>query len=495
MDSNNNLYALKNNYAVKLDRAIDNAKSIIETTIKHLTIEYSKKMDFHVSGDELFKLREEYNKAISKLEKRLVKLNELYKKAQTLLKKCDSLPNEKLDSILNEIRTEYREKLPKDTKYGILKKWKEENNLYSDKDFKNMRSNINNLSTVMLKRIVEARKVQERLMELKKYDYIRDTIRKVDTSSSFDDMVYSINECDVLCQSVDRQLNESGYFLKYCNGVLGMEINDGVLNLETLQFIERHISSLFSENYIENLNDSKKYDDLMRRYMTEKDKILKVKSTYKKKKDRVKLALLSEIQDKYSDLQTIDGLNGKDTNVLGRIDKNSSTYELLEILDMITNKELDGKKDFINSSYLYILYFYAANNIIDKVPSIIYEVYSKYCEDSSTLDICFDVIKQEFFNCKFNTYYDLTTTVSGDYEDTARDNLYKFIDHIYQKYIGFGVKVDDELLKEYKDRDKLDIITLYDLYERLRSNFTIFNDEKEVNFVREREKNIERALI
>ena len=131
MDSNNNLYALKNNYAVRLDKAITDAKSIIETTIKHLTIEYSKKMDFHVSGEELFKFKEEYNKEISKLEKRLVKLNELYKKAQVLLKKCDSLPNEKLDSILNEIRNEYREKLPKDTKYGILKKWKDENALYS----------------------------------------------------------------------------------------------------------------------------------------------------------------------------------------------------------------------------------------------------------------------------------------------------------------------------------------------------------------------------
>lgn len=474
-----------NNYVENLEDAYKNAKDIIETTIKHLTIEYSKKMNFHVSCVQLFQMKQEYNSEMSKLEKRLRRLDELYKKANDILKNPVNFDKKELDSILKEIKIEYRGKLPMDTKYGVFKKWREENSLYSKKDFKDMKSYINNFSTVIVKRMSEAQNVLERLMKLNRHQYMVDTINTIDSSSDDFEMGYSIDECDRLCKVIDDQRRKSESYMKFCDGIFSGEMVDGTLDLGTVQYIEKTIGSLLSADYISYLNDPKKYDSLSQKYNGKKDKFVKIENTYRKKRSQVKINLLKILQKKYADLQSIDGLNQKDTIVLGEINKNTSTNQILRILDTIVKEEIAGKKKYIHDNYLYIIYFYAANDLLDKIPSVVYEAYAKFTINESTLDACLNVIKNETEKCKYNPYYDLDTTVfGGDYHDVAKNNISNKIDSIYKKYIDFGGKISVDILKEYNDKDKLDIITLYDLYETLKRQLNIFTNYKEYKFVK-----------
>ena len=120
--------------------------------------------------------------------------------------------------------------------------------------------------------------------------------------------------------------------------------------------------------------------------------------------------------------------------------------------------------------------------MIFKMPSIVYDVYNRFCSDESTFDICFSIIKQQYFKCYYNTYYDLVRDDDKKYVDRACDNLRKNIERIVNTYMNLEINIDSELLEMYRNASELDAISLYELYEKLKRNMNIFTTHNEVKF-------------
>ena len=189
--------------------------------------------------------------------------------------------------------------------------------------------------------------------------------------------------------------------------------------------------------------------------------------------------ILHNLYLKYSELENIDVLNNKSTNVLSDKTDDMSLSDLALLDKKISEDLIKGKKEFIRKNYLYIIYFYASNDILNKMPDVIYDAYNSFCEDESTYGICFSIIKRQYFKCYYNTYYDLSTGEDQKYIDRASDNLRNNIERIVKTYMNLEVDMSQELLQKYRDISKLDVASLYDLYERLRREMNIFNTHKE----------------
>lgn len=471
------LYKLKANYVGKLDRALNSAKEIISVMIKHVTMEYDSKMNFHADLKTLYELREEYNKKIKELEDRIHNLNNMYKSALIVLKQSDTLPNKEFDNILNNIKTEYRGKLPEGTKNGIILKWKKECSLVSNKDIKNMKSRINNLSTIALKRLNEAKKLYQKIVEHRKNSYISRVIEKVNVGASREEVVEKIRECDTFCHKVDQDAKKSNSLYQEYKQIF--ESYDGrELSLDMLEYFEKHITEVISLEYKYFLDDITGYEMFLKNY--DDEKIKKENTKYNRIKSKLKLEMLRDLPKLYGELQIIDGLNNKRTDISPEMPNEASIAEVNNMYDKIRTSLNDGKNKFINDSYTYILYFYASNNILDKLPNDVYLAYSNYLGNSSSIDECLIIIKREFFKCYYNTYYDIN---NDNYMDKAREVLLNKIDYMFNTYSTYDVEIAGDLQDMYVGRNKMDIIGLYDLYQKLNS-ISVFNDENEVKFTR-----------
>lgn len=477
MESNNKITRQKEDYLKRLEESLAEAINVVDNTIMYITKEYNSRMTFHVELSELLKLRKEYNKIVLKHEERKNKLKKIYHTALKRLDECKSLPDSTLNKYLYDIRNEYRGNLPEGIKHAQVLKWKKNGTKKTDKEYKNMYSRINNLSSFTLKRMIESKRNYQKLLRLSIYYTVKNTMDSLDCTTDYDEITNLITECASKC---------SGFYSKLKNGTKDFEtfinsfgkISENKLSLDVLNHIDKKINELLSE-YISFLNDGKKYSSLNAVYNNEKLNFKRELSKYEKKVKKIKKMILHNLYLKYSELESIDVLNNKTTSVLSNTTDNMSFTDLVKLDHKINEDIVKGKKDFINSSYLYIIYFYASNDILNKMPDVVYDAYNRFCEDESTYDICFSILRQQYLKCYYSTYYDLITDGDQKYIERAGDNLRNNIERIVKTYMNLGIDMSEDLVQLYRDISKLDITSLYDLYERLRREMNIFNTHKE----------------
>ena len=471
------LYKLKANCVGKLDKALKSAIENINVIIKHLTIEYDSKMNFHVNLKTLYELRKEYNAKIKEFEEIIIDLNNMYKKALVILRQCDTLPNKEFNDILNSIKTDSFKRIPVGIKNGTLLKWKKEYAEVSDKDIKNMKSRINNLSNMALKRLNEAKKLHQKMIEYRKNLYIERVLDKVNDKTSKKEVLDAVNNCDESCYKLELDGKKSNKLYQQYKQIF--ENYDGrELSLDVLEYLEKHIMDVISLDYRYFLDEPSGYEMFLKNY--DEEKIRKNATKYNRIKSKLKLELLRDIPVLYSELQTIDGLNNRKTNILPKITKDTSISDIYDIYNKLSTNLSDGKNKFINDSYIYILGFYCSNNILNKLPNEVYLAYNRYLMDSSNIGDCLLIIKRELFKCYYDAYYDVN---NDNYMDKARELLLGKIEYMFNLYSTYEAPITGEIQDMYVGRNKMDIIGLYDLYQKL-NNINVFNDEKEVKFAR-----------
>lgn len=473
MNDEQNLYRLKANYVGKLERARNTAKGLFEIIIKYMTIEYDRQMDFHVDMESLYKMREEYNKKMNDLNFGLKRIDELYNEGLLILRGSDELPNKRIDSILNFIKSEYRKYIPLGTKNGVLLKWKKEVDQVSEKELKNMKSRINNLSTKALRRLNEAKKLYHKIAEYRKGSYMRIAITSEEDKSK---LIKAIQECDAFCHKTDQSVkNCDSLFSEYKET---FESYDGKeLSLDMLNYFEKHITDIITLEYAPFLNNADFYRVFIKNY--DDEKIKKENAKYNRLKSKVKLEMLKNLPKLYSELQIIDGLNNQRSIAFRELNKESAIDEIYSTYDIVSENLKAGKVKFINDSYRYILYFYASNDILDKLPNEVYFAYSRFLMDSNNIDEALIIIKREFFNCYYNTYYDIN---NDNYMDKARSVLLDKIERAFNMNSVYGIDIDDDIRSMYSKRNKMDIVDLYELYQILNNCGNVFRDDKEVKF-------------
>ena len=270
---------LKEDYLKRLEDSLKDAYNVVDNTIMYITKEYNDRMSFHVELSELYKLRKEYNKVIKKHEERKAKLKKIYHTALNYLDKCKSLPDTTLNKYLADIRNEFRGNLPEGIKYKQVLQWKKANAIISDKEYKNMYSRINNLSTFALKRMMEAKKVQQKLLELNGYYVVKNTIASLDATSDYDEIANLITTCSSTCSSLNNKLKGGKKEFDAFINSFG-KLSEDKLTLEVLQHIDKKINDTLSTAYIAFLNDSNKYSGFVKAYDEEKQYLLKELSKY-----------------------------------------------------------------------------------------------------------------------------------------------------------------------------------------------------------------------
>ena len=478
------LYRQKFKEAKKLNSAYSNAKKILELSIKHLTLEYDNKMNFHVKLDELYRLREEYNNKIKEYETELNKLENAFHSAEAILELCSSLPNKDYDACLLDINNTLKEYMPKGAKKGILSKWEKETKDIDNHEFKNMKSRINNLSGLALKRLNEAKLLQYKIMELNKLFYMSDARSKLSKTTNYQEMVNIIVDSRTFCSSMNAKRDKSSrnykVYLQTFNTYKGKE-----LSLDIAEYFEKHIEEVINPEFKHVLDNLDEYDKLIGQYDVIKDTILKEESLYNKVCNKVKLNILSEIKNMVNELHIINGLNKSDTGIHGKLSEKSSLEEIIEVYNKLNMAISKGKNKFINDSYKSILYFYIGNGIMDKFPSKVYNAYIRYCNNPSYLDECLDVIKKAYSLCCYSVEYNLND--EEEYKENSIKMLCDKIDYIFNLYSRYGADIPGDIVDMYMGKDNLknnkDIISLFDLYQRI-NKISIFNDEKEVKFTR-----------
>ena len=472
---------LKEDYLKRLENSLMDANNVVDNTIRYITKEYNDKMSFHIELSMLYKLKQEYNKLIKKHEARKANLKKIYYTALDRLDKCKTLPDSNLNKYLYDIRNEFRGNLPEGIKYSKMLSWRKSNVVISNKEYKNMYSRINNLTTLVSKRMLEAKKTHQKLLELSAYYIVKNTMDNLNSSLEYDEISSLITNCASGCSNINKKLkNGKNDF----NALISSfdKLNEDKLTLDVLQHIDKKINDILSPAYLSFLNDSKKYHSLVNVYNEEKPNLLKELAKYRKKVEKIKKMILHNMYLKYNELENVMVLNNKTTNILSDKTSDMSLGDLINLDNRISEDLVKSKKEFIHNSYLSIIYFYASNDILNKMPSIVYDVYNRFCSDESTFDICFSIIKQQYFKCYYNTYYDLVRDDDKKYVDRACDNLRKDIERIVNTYMNLEINIDSELLEMYRNASELDAISLYELYEKLKRNMNIFTTHNEVKF-------------
>ena len=401
------LYRQKFKESKKLNSAYNNAKKIIELSIKHLTLEYDNKMSFHVGLDELYGLREEYNNKIKEYENELNRLENTFHSAEAILDLCSSLPNKDFEACLLDINKTIKKYMPKGAKKGILSKWEKETKDIDNHEFKNMKSRINNLSGFALKRLNEAKLLQHKIMELNKLFYMSKARDNLSKTTDYQKMVNIIVDCSAFCSSMNAKRDKSTrnykVYLQTFNTYKGKE-----LSLDIARYFENHIEEVINPEFKHVLDNLDEYDKLMGEYDLIKDKILKEESLYNKVCNKIKLNILSEIKNMASELQTVDGLNKNETIIHGKLNEKSSLEEIIEVYNRLNMAISRGKNKFINDNYQNILYFYIGNGIMDKFPSKVYNNYIRYCNNPSYTDECLETIKKAYSACCYSVEYEIS---------------------------------------------------------------------------------------
>ena len=470
----------KDEYLKKLQDSLFDAYNIIDNTIMYITKEYNYKMSFHVELSKLYNLKKEYNGLVKKQESRKTKLDKIYRSALERLDKCTSFPDEALKKYLYDIRSEYRTNMLDGIKAVQMLPWKKANAVISKREYKNMYSRINNLATLVSKRLMEAKKVYQKICELNYYYVVKNTMKNLDSTLEYDQISELIASCTNRCDEINKK-SKSGKsdFSVLINS--SSKLSEDDLTLNVLQHIDRKIGEILEPAYLSFLNNHIKYQSLTKVYNEEKPNVLKSLSKYKKKIEKIKNMILHNMYLKYNELENVNVLNNKNTNVLGNKTERMPLGELINLASKI-NQDLDnGKKEFIHNGYLSIIYFYAGNDILKEMPDIVYDTYIRFLTEEKDFNMCFNIIKQQYFKCYYSTTYDLENNNDQDHIDRANQNLINNIDRMFNSYMNMDIEIDPELVQIYHDRMKLDTISLYELYEKLRRT-NIFKTHEEIKF-------------
>ncbi len=288
----------KEDYLKRLETSVMDAYNIVDNTVMYITQEYNKKMTFHVDLPSLYKLRKEYNSLISKNAGRKEKLKKIYANALSRLDKNIPLPDNILNKYLADIRNEFRRYMPDGVKYSEVLTWRVKDVVANKKEFKNMYSRINNLASFTSKRMMEAKKVFQKLLELSGYYVVKDTMENLDYSLEYEEISKLITECASNFSSINNRLKDGrNDFNAFINGF--DKFDEEKLTLEVLQHIEKKIIDLLTPAYSSFLNNSKKYNKLTNVYNGEKPNLKREISKYRKKVEKIKKMILRNLYLKY----------------------------------------------------------------------------------------------------------------------------------------------------------------------------------------------------
>ena len=454
--------------------------------LMELTNEYDEMMSFHVSSTELYKFKLEFDKERKIIEKQREELNRKYKKAISIINNSKKLNTEVLDKLLEEITIKDHAKYSNGSYIIESLIWHTDKRDKVFSEYNDKCSKINNVMSIVAKRLTEASKIYERMQTMKKLELLRDINDSFVSLKTKEEQIKIVSKYEKYCKEVAKQLSNNKRTMDICNNIV-KNINKDEINLETFKFIEKHIEKIVSKELLPYLNDPDKYETFMQEYKESMPEFYSEEKKYHKRLEKYRESLFGYIRQNREELMVIDAFNKKTDRKIRDINVNTSLDVLNDVNEELVKEIKKSKIKAIDFCYEYIIYFYAGNDILDKMPRDLYTLYETYrdkIDSEIILNKCYREFVKLYFSCLYNANYDLETTVSGNYKETSREVLISNIEKMKRKYIKLDIPIPPELLDLDSDKEELDIASLYELYVKFdKIGFKLFNYE-EITFGR-----------
>ena len=185
-----------------------------------------------------------------------------------------------------------------DTKTNMSNLRKTDNFIQSKKGLTNAymnganNKNVNGMTSS--KRIIEAKKVHQRLSELSGYYIVKNTMDCLNSTLEYDEIAKLITNCASSCNGINKKLKSGKSEFDALISSFS-KLSEDKLSLDVLQHIDKKINDILSLAYISFLNDNKKYQSLSNVYSEEKPNFMRELSKYKKKVEKIKKMILHNL--------------------------------------------------------------------------------------------------------------------------------------------------------------------------------------------------------
>ncbi|MBQ8218860.1 MAG: DnaJ domain-containing protein [Bacilli bacterium] len=252
------------------------------------------------------------------------------------------------------------------------------------------------------------------------------------------------------------------------------------INRDFMTDIQRKIENIITSDYLVLLDDIEKIKNLKSETIKRKKIYQKEKSSITKSFGKFKMDLITFIRRNRKIIQEVEFLHKKhlkkdiqieDKKYYGQIDNDKifDTYSYYKETAKLSKQLAINLYQKIIITY----YFNTYNNINIEEFNMLYQLY-KNEHSGFSLEEYYSILSSEYQKYISKENFVLSSKVIN----IARRNIYSQIDDFLEYCNQINYKISPYLLEEYSKKEELDIISLYDLFEKILNGRNINNDKK-----------------